>query len=415
MYFIQLRAFELELDEKRKPLEHIVTLSFGILEAYGQQLLSHYNDLASAFAMRIILKIFFAAVNVPKFFFEAPANSIFQLELPQYFKVDQNLEKWMNFLKAICDLPVPSDAESQPASDDEARRRDKIIYWSNKKWCGEIMSRFVQKYGNVRWVVKTEIDSARNIQSKYLVPFLETFVKALLRRKTHFVANKYTYFAAQFVFYAIKTEEMFNKLNPLLEELLLDVFLPMVFLTPKDLQTWKSDALEYIRKQEDQSNTNLDLKRQGVDSIALICKKYAPDGKLYLFKFMEFVGIVLANGVNPRTNLKTDLVWKQAILHCIGVLEEQISAIESISMQMETLLEQYVIPEFKNEIGFLRATACRLLGAYGQIEFKKSENVQVATECLLNCLSDSELPVRVYVSSSSLLALLEQLFLNSIV
>lgn len=313
--------------------------------------------------------------------------------------MDQNLEKWMTFLKAICDSPVPVEAEAEPKSDDEARKRDKIIYWSNKKWCGEIMSRFVQKYGNVRWVSKTEIDSARNIQSKYLVPFLETFVKALLRRKTHFVANKYTYFAAQFVFYAIKTEEMFNRLNPLLEELLLDVFLPMVFLTPKDLQTWKSDALEYIRKQEDQSNTNLDLKRQGVDSVVLICKKYAPDGKLYLYKFMEFVGIVLGNGVNPRTGQKTDLVWKQAILHCVGELVEQILSVDEISMQMETLLEQYVIPEFKNEIGFLRATACRLMGAYGQIEFKKPENVQAATEGLYKCLLDPELPVRVYVKS----------------
>lgn len=294
---------------------------------------------------------------------------------------------------------MPADAESEPKSDEEVRLREKVVYWSNKKWCGEILNRFMQKYGNPKAVAATEIEFARTLQSKYLILFLETFVKALLRRKTHFVANKYTYFASQFVYHAIKHEEIFNRLNPLLEELLMDVYFPMVFLTQKDIQIWKSDPVEYIRKQEDQSNTHMDIKREGLDCIAHICKKLAPDGKRYLFKFMEFIAYILANGVNPRTNAKTDLVWKQAILQCINILEGQISKIDLIQSQMETLLEQYVIPEFKNEIGFLRAAACQLFGVYGQVEFKKPENVQAATEGIYKCLLDSELPVRVYVRS----------------
>ena len=312
-------------------------------------------------------------------------------------KIDQNLEKWMAFLKAICDSAVPAEAESEAKTDEEARSRDKIVYWSNKKWCGNAMVLFMRKYGNPRWAIKQEIDLARSIQSKYVVLFLETFVKALLRRKTHFVANKYTYFVAQFIHYAIKHEEMFNKLNPLLEELLIDVYLPMVFLNQKDIQIWKSDPIEYIRKQEDQSNTHMEVKREAIRTITLICEKYAPDGQRYLFKFMEFLGCVLAKGVNPRTGQKTDLVWKQAILQCINHIEGQIAQIDSINDRMETLLELYVIPEFANEIGFLRATACQLFGVYGQIDFKKQENVRAATEGLFKCLMDKDLPVRVYV------------------
>lgn len=59
-----MRAFEYQLEEARKPLDEIVNAGFSTLEAFGQQLLSHYDEIPAAKAMRLILKIFFAAINV---------------------------------------------------------------------------------------------------------------------------------------------------------------------------------------------------------------------------------------------------------------------------------------------------------------------------------------------------------------
>lgn len=303
----------------------------------------------------------------------------------------------MTLLKAICEYQVPPEAEIIPKTDDEARSRNKIIYWKNKKICGQILSKFILKYGNPRWVDEEEEDAARNIESRYLVPFLETFVKVLLRRKTGFVASDYTYFAAKFAFYALKAPALFERLNPLLEELLFDVYLPMIFITEKDVQTWKNDPIEYIRREDREGKKVRDLKRQGMDNIEVICLKKSPSGKRYLFTLMEFVGHVLSHGVNPRTNQKTDLVMKQSLLYVLDVIHDQIEKVDVIQSQMETLLETFVIPEFKSEVGFLRATACKLFGTFGHIEFKKPENIQIATEGIYRCLLDKELPVRVAV------------------
>ena len=62
---------------------------------------------------------------------------------------------------------------------------------------------------------------------------------------------------------------------------------------------------------------------------------------------------------------------------------------------MEKILEQHVLTEFKNPIGFLRARACWLFGKFGHLEFQNPNNIKVAVEGITNCLMDANLPVRV--------------------
>lgn len=67
---------------------------------------------------------------------------------------------------------------------------------------------------------------------------------------------------------------------------------------------------------------------------------------------------------------------------------------------MEQLLEQHVLSEFKNPIGFLRARACWVFGRYGHLEFKNANNIKIAVEGITTCLMDAQLPVRVKAAVS---------------
>jgi len=53
-----------------------------------------------------------------------------------------------------------------------------------------------------------------------------------------------------------------------------------------------------------------------------------------------------------------------------GYLKELILKEKVLAEQIEVILEKFIIPEFKNSVGFLRARACWVFGKYGQIEFK---------------------------------------------
>lgn len=297
----------------------------------------------------------------------------------------------------ICDSEVPAEVQTPITTHEELLKRDKNVYWSNKKWCGQILMRFIQKFGNDKTVTSSDKPYAQKIRVDYLVPFLKIFILGLLKRKTTFVAQKYTFYAAKYCYYGMANVDFLSLLNEHLEELLFDVFLPMVNLSLIDLHNWKFDPAEFIHRQEDFSHVAKDLKHQGLDNVALICKLTAPDKTRYLFKFMQFALAVLEKGVNPRTMQKVDDLEVEAILHCIDILEDQIAEVKAIQNEMETFLVKFVIPYFNNSSGFFRACACKMFGTYGRIKFQNNQNVLLATEGIYKCLTDKDLPVRVYV------------------
>lgn len=64
--------------------------------------------------------------------------------------------------------------------------------------------------------------------------------------------------------------------------------------------------------------------------------------------------------------------------------------------QMDTLLQQYVFPEFGSAHGHMRARACWVLHYFSEIKFKQEQILAEATMLTVNALlTDTELPVKV--------------------
>lgn len=63
---------------------------------------------------------------------------------------------------------------------------------------------------------------------------------------------------------------------------------------------------------------------------------------------------------------------------------------------MDTLLQQYVFPEFGSAHGHMRARACWVLHYFSEIKFKQEQILAEATMLTVNALlTDTELPVKV--------------------
>jgi Importin, protein involved in nuclear import len=173
--------------------------------------------------------------------------------------------------------------------------------------------------------------------------------------------------------------------------------IPSLFLTPKDEDDWNENPIEFIRKEEDVTECSNNLKRILRDLFKRICDMNlcGTDGESLLMKFMKYSAYVLTNNVDPRTNQPTDLRMKEAIMHIIGTLAKPILKNDSLKSNMEYLLHKYVVPEFHNPIGFLRARACWVFGIYAGFEFENKQILADATEGLYKCLTDNQLPVQV--------------------
>ena len=371
--------YEFLLDEDRKPLNLIVPTIFPHLEKYAASILEKYNE-QTALTMSVILKAFHCAIH---------------LDLPTYFVNEANLHRWMVFLKTILDSPIPANLEVPTQDDEQASEREKNVLWQNKKWCGRVLQRFIQKYGNPKFENKENKGLATLFEEKYSVSFLETFVATLFKRKTVFVSRKLLHFSLKYLFYALRLTKTWHTVHPHLEKIMFDVLIPMLFLTPKDESVWNTDPDEYVRKEDDFTQISNNNKNAAMDLIEEICKHSDANNVSYLKTFFTYAAFCMMNNQDPRTHQPLDLLLKEALLWALGILKDEIFNDEQLKGQMETILEQYVLPEFKNQIGFLRARACWIFGKYGHIEFKNPQNIKVAVEGISHCLMDTQLPVRV--------------------
>ena len=320
--------------------------------------------------------------------------------MPKYLTQEKNLETWMTFFKVILDKNVNPDLESLTEDYKVIAEREKNIYWRNKKICARVLAHYITKYRDVKNNRKEHKEFSKLFMTNYAIPFLKSFMEILHRKKDHYLSVKVQFYAMKYVERSLKENNMRILLQEHLEFLLFDILIPAMFLTYKDNEDWEENPIEFIRNEEDLMERPNNLKIIASDLLQRITAKEflierTKAGTVILIKFMEHAAHILTTNVDPRTNQQADLRLKEAILRIIGCIYSNITCNREIRQQIQVLLEKFVIPEFKNEIGAIRSRACWLFGMYGGMKFEGDEIIQVATEGLYNCILDRQIPVKV--------------------
>ena len=86
--------------------------------------------------------------------------------------------------------------------------------------------------------------------------------------------------------------------------MIFDRIIPNLFLNPKDEEDWINDPIEFIRKEEDKSESCNNLKNISKNILKRICHKNIKDqsGDTYLMVFMKYAADIFTSEVDPRTN-----------------------------------------------------------------------------------------------------------------
>ncbi|CAD8063756.1 unnamed protein product [Paramecium sonneborni] len=371
------------LENDRKPLEPLVASTFPILESLFQKFLEGYNE-QSGQLVKVILKIFHHATH---------------LMMPIYMQDQNTVAKWMLYFKTIIQAPPPPELSTITQDSQEETRREKTYIWTNKKWASRIVLRFIQKFANKKMVEANMADFAEHIKSTYAIGFMEIFYK-ILTDNSQFQGPRTCLHALKYLFYSLKLDNTKELLKPHYDKLIYHIAIPKMQLTHRDDQLWKNDPEEYIKRLDDFSLSTYNIKNPANDILQEVCLQKDINGNLMLISFLNYCQTAFSTNIDPLTNQPLDLIKKEALLWGIESLVHQISKISSIQGGLEQILEKYILQEFQNPVGFLRARACHLFNEYGSIEFKNKQNIQLAVQGISKCILDKELPVRVAAAIS---------------
>lgn len=87
---------------------------------------------------------------------------------------------------------------------------------------------------------------------------------------------------------------------------------------------------------------------------------------------------------------------KDGALHIVGTLNDILLKKKMYKDAIDSLLGQYVFPEFNNTLGYMRARACWVLNSFASVRFKNEQLLFEACRLIINALlTDTELPVKV--------------------
>jgi importin-7 len=169
--------------------------------------------------------------------------------------------------------------------------RDKSMPWKIKGIAAKTTYRLFSKFGNPSYVDDKFAEFSERFKTTFAIPMLESHLAQLFQRKTSFIGSKTLNFAIKYVQQAAKLPLTMQVLYPFIEQILFENIVPIMQPSHADVTLFKEDPIEYIRKQNDFTDSLFSPKNSIVDLLIRLCtyktnkKAKKPD---FLHKFLEF-------------------------------------------------------------------------------------------------------------------------------
>lgn len=243
---------------------------------------------------------------------------------------------------------------------------------------------------------------SQRFKETFAIPLLESHLQTLIKKKTNFVGSKAINFAIKYVQQSIKLPVTNKVLYPYIESILFEIIIPVMFIINKDVELFREDPIEYIRKQNDFTESLFSPKQTVIDLLVSLCaykstkKQRRPD---FLHKFLGFA----VNNLNTYMQQAGQADWriKEAIIYAIGSLYDELVHYKDLRTSLEPLMSAHVLPELASQQPFMRMRACWFYGEFGSFRFRQEGHFKQAIEGIYKLLFDPELPVR-FVAAVSL-------------
>lgn len=358
------RNYEYIMNEKRNNLLLVIDLFFDKILLLVKGLLQSTNPNSYSY-IQLILQIFWV---------------FFYIDLPAKFATTSFLSEWFLCFQAIL-LKDFTELQSKPATEEESKIREKLPQWQCKKWAAQIVHRFFTRYFNIQHLREQNIVIGQFFQENWACEFFKTIIPQLFKFKEVFIPSILLNYFIKYTTQGLKFAKTYSLLDEnAISHLLVNVILPILCRVPSDDEIWRENPIEFIRKEADLGKAYYSPKSSSIDLLLTLCEKG------WLMRVCEYIS---NNMQNP-----TDLLHKEALMLMFGSLAEQIKNHKELNKHIEGILKQFVLDEFKNEIGFLRSRAAWVFARFAHAKLEDSAFMLMIIETMCKLLVDPELPVR---------------------
>ena len=369
---------------EQEALDKIVTECFPVLLDLLKHLVTSPQRVESFMMQKLICQVFWSATHN---------------DIPSHLRKPTNFRPWMDIFTKVLQQPV--DIAIIPAEEmDEAHTHPA---WKTRKWIAECVQRLYERYGDPKIVgqlwPKPTVKFAERFQKDFAPKFLRLFLNLIGARNSGaaYQSPRVCNAMLQYCTLGIRYPNTYKVMKGQLQQIMAELILPFLCFSPGDRQLWDEDPAEFVRQDNDLMGEIYDPRTSAETFLtSLISKK----GKDCLDMTMQYLLQGLTTYALQSDPAQKDYPFKDGALMAVGSIGPVLKKKAAYRNSLEDLLNNHVMMEFQNPVGFLRARACWVYGQFSDIKFRYPANLLAALECVVKCLGDPELAVRVNAALS---------------
>lgn len=275
--------------------------------------------------------------------------------------------------------------------------RERHHWWKAKKWAYFNLNRLWIRHGNPSAVSTSSNDEVKAFAKDFTATVAPEILKHYLQEiekwvaKTAWLSKPCLSYTLVFLDECCRPKEMWPHLKPHLINLVTHLVFPVLCLGPEDIEKFEDEPEEYLHRKlsfyEEVSSPDV----AATNFLVTLTKAR----RKQTFELLKFINQVVSEYEAASPESKNHIA-KEGALRMIGTLAPVLLGKKSpIADQVEFFLVRYVFPDFKSPQGYLRARACDTIEKFEQLNFTDQNNLLVIYRHILDCMADTDLPVRV--------------------
>ncbi|KAG0017779.1 hypothetical protein BGZ80_007926 [Entomortierella chlamydospora] len=367
-----LRVYKFKIEE-REPVDEIIATFFPAIQQIGAGLISA-NNVEAAEMLKLIFKCYHYTI---------------QIDLSERQRDSASLIPWGTLFLQMIEKPVPT--EGLPTDLEEL---EKHPWWKAKRWAYQCLNRLYTRYGNPAELVSDSkfMPFAKAFVTNFAPNILNAYLKQveLWVSKQAWLSPRVLCLIGNFFEECVKDKQIWALMKPHSETLITHFVFPQLCFTEADETLWVDDAVEYVHAKVDKLEDFTSPSTAAINFMTVMAR-YRKNAFMQILALANTVlqkySEAPAEAKNPRE--------KDGALVVIGNLAPLILRKKSLAAMMEPVFTTHVFPDFKSQYPFLRARACEMINQFSDLDFKDTNNIAIAFTGLMECLRDSELPVKV--------------------
>ncbi|XP_045784073.1 importin-7 [Maniola jurtina] len=362
-----IKSYEYHAAEKRGPLIEAMNLLLPMMYNLIVNLQAD-QSVESVLIQKQILKCFYGLIKYI---------------LPLGLITNEVFTKWMEVLRSVMEQPIPE--HTLQVEEDE---RMELPWWKCKKWAVHTLYRLFERYGSPVNAREEYVQFAEWYLTTFTGGILEVLLKILDQyRQKVYISPRVLQQTISYIDQCVSHAHSWKLLKPHMFAIIQDVLFPLMSYSEADEELWFSDPHEYIRIKFDIFEDFVSPVTAAQSLLMSCCKKR----KDMLERTMHLCMQVLTSQggeYGPRQ--------RDGALHMVGTLNDILIKKKFYKDEIDSLLSQYVFPEFHSQLGYMRARACWVLHCFAGVRFKSEPLLVEAVRLTVNALlNDSDLPVKV--------------------